>query len=93
MFGDFLVEVSQGGFQGLFVVRIRGVCEVVGDADARELQVFYGLFAMMLFRALFVPVRWSFDGLGGSYLSFHVLTFPTSGHGHIVAHTLQVGRG
>ena len=31
---DFFVEVIERGLQRLFVVRIRGVGEVVGDADA-----------------------------------------------------------
>jgi len=34
---DFFVEVIERGLQRLFVVRIRGVGEVVADADAREL--------------------------------------------------------
>jgi len=72
--------VSEGGFEGFFVVRVGGVCEVVGDADARELEVFYGLFAVALFGALFILIGWCFTGFGSSHLSFHVLTFPTSGH-------------
>jgi hypothetical protein len=80
VFGDFFVEVGEGGFEGFFVVRICGVGEVGGDADARQLQVFYGLFAQALLGALFVLIGGCFPGFGGSHLSFHVLTFPTSGH-------------
>ena len=36
--------------------------------------------ALALFSALFVLVRWRFPRFGSSHLSFHVLTFPTSGH-------------
>jgi hypothetical protein len=79
-FGDFLVEVIEGGFERFFVIRIRGVCEIVGDADSRELQIFDGLFAVTLFSALFVPVGWCFNEFGVSHLSFHVFAFPTSGH-------------
>ena len=52
-FGDFLVEMIEGGFERFVVVRIGGVCQIVGDADARELKVFYGLFAVVLFGAPF----------------------------------------
>ena len=33
--GDFFVEVSEGGFEGLAMVGVSGGSEVVGDADAR----------------------------------------------------------
>jgi hypothetical protein len=33
--GDFLVEVGEGGFEGLAMVGVGGVGEVVGDSRAR----------------------------------------------------------
>jgi hypothetical protein len=79
-FGDFLVEMGQGGFQGLAVVGIGGVGQIVADARARELEILDGVLAELLRRAFFDSCG-RFPGFGGVYyLSFDVLAFPTSGH-------------
>ena len=48
--GYFLVEVGEGGFEGLLVVGMSGRGEVVDDADTRELKILDLFFAHKLFR-------------------------------------------
>lgn len=80
-FGDFLVQMRKGGFEGFAVMRVGGVRKIVVDSGFGELQILDGLFAQLLRGGHFGVARREFPGLGGlDDLGFYVLTFPTSRH-------------
>jgi hypothetical protein len=83
--GEFLVEVSKGGFQRLAVVRVGCRGELVHDAGSGQLQILALPLTVKLLgrfgcRGRFLP--W---GLGLFDLRFYILTFPTTCHNYSFA--------
>jgi hypothetical protein len=83
--GEFLFEVSEGGFQRLAVVRVRCRGKLVHDAGSRQLQIralplTVHLLGRLASRGGFLP--WL---LGLFDLGFYILTFPTTCHDYSFA--------
>jgi len=85
-FGDFLVEVGEGGLERSAMIGVLGGFEVVDYASARQLQILALFFAPHLIIALrtrtwvFVRALICFD------LRFDCLALPTSRHIDILTH-------
>jgi nucleoside-diphosphate-sugar epimerase len=79
-FGDFFVEVGQGGFERFAVIGVGGGFEVVDDAGAGELKVLADLLLAHFFvRFGACTVVRLFFFYGGD-LRFYVFAFPASRH-------------
>lgn len=83
--GEFLFEVSEGGFQRLAVVRVRCRGELVHDAGSGQLQILalpltVNLLGRLGSRGSFLP--WL---LGLFDLGFYIFTFPTTCHVYSLA--------
>jgi hypothetical protein len=83
--GDFFVEESHGGFERFAVLRVRGGLQFVYDAGARELQILFFLLVTNLGVGLIASVRVGLREFCGLNLVCYVFTFPSSGHGSILA--------
>lgn len=84
-FGEFLIEVGKGGFEGLAVVGVRRGGQIVHDSGAGQLQVFALLVAVNLlgrFGSWWSLLLWS---LGRFDLGFYIFTFPTTCHSYSFA--------
>ena len=67
------------------MIGVGGGGEVVGDADAGQLQIFDALLSKLLFGALLLVVRTEHFLISmDSHLRFDVFAFPASGHVYIV---------
>ena len=91
-FGDLLVEVGEGGFEGLLVVGVGGVGQVVGDTRSGQLKVFDGVFTELLGSGFVGVAGRCLRGFGGlDDLGLYILAFPTSGHITIFAQIGGIG--
>ena len=79
-FGDFFVEVGEGRFKGLAVIRVCRGFEVMDDSDSGKLQVFAFQLAAELFRAFAVVAVMPVRSFACFHLCFYVFAFPASRH-------------
>jgi hypothetical protein len=90
--GDFFVEVGEGGFEGLAMIRVRGRTKIVHDARSRQLQILAFLLALELFWRFRLRTRLLPRGLRRCHLGFDVLAFPPTCHAYSLTQNARIAR-